>query len=114
MQDLGALDVESLNFSIRGYPVGLVGLVLVWFWSGFGLVWFGWSGFGLVGLVLVWLVWFWSGRHGDPLMEDLANSSIRGSPVGLVGLVLVWLVWFWSGCPGVPDRRFWGFGRRKL
>jgi hypothetical protein len=111
---LRVLDVENTNSSIRGSPVDLVGLVLVWFQSGFGLVWSGWSGFSLAGLVLVRL-------PGDPLMEDLGaldvespNSSIRGSPVGLVGLVLVWLVWFWSGCPGVPDRRFWGFGRRKL
>jgi hypothetical protein len=51
IEDLGALGVESPNSSIRGSTVGLVGLVLVWFWSGFGLVWFGWSGFGLVGLV---------------------------------------------------------------
>jgi hypothetical protein len=119
MQDLGALDVESLNFSIRGYPVGLVGLVLVWFWSGFGLVWFGWSGFGLVGLVLVWLVWFWSGRHGDPLMEDLGVSDVQ-NPMLLSGDPR--LVWFWSGLAqsgfglvarGSPDRRFEGFGRRK-
>jgi hypothetical protein len=60
MEDLGVLDVESPNSSIRGSPVGLVGLVLVWFWSGVGLVWSGWSGFGLVGLV------FWLGCQGIP------------------------------------------------
>ncbi len=53
IEELGVLDVESPNSSIRGSPVGLV---LVWFWSGFGLVWSGWSGFGLVGLVLVVVV----------------------------------------------------------
>jgi hypothetical protein len=67
IEDFGVLDVESSNSSISGSLEKR-------FW-GFGRRklqffhqvipgWSGWSGFGLVGLALVWL-------PGDPLIEDL-------------------------------------------
>ena len=50
---IGWLSVVEVWCCWVGLLVGLVGLVLVWFWSGFGLVWFA--------CLLSWLVAWWLG-----------------------------------------------------